>query len=95
MKKNEMIIGLVFALLATLMLFINVWQSFRYNEVVKTVINLEEEQRKLLEVNKRLTAGTAVLSSPGRVDEIARNNLGLIKAEPSDLIQIELPLKDR
>ena len=37
-----------------------------------------------------LIAGIAVLSSPGRIDEIAQDNLGLIKAEPSDIIQVEL-----
>ena len=90
MKKIPLILGICFALFTGLLLFINVWQSFRFNEVVKSVISLEKEQRKLLEVNKRLIAGIAVLSSPGRVDDIARNNLGLVKAEPSDIIQVEL-----
>jgi hypothetical protein len=31
------------------------------------------------------------LSSPGRIDEIARDELGLVKTEPSGIIQIELP----
>jgi cell division protein FtsL len=81
--------------LAAALLFLNVWQSLRFNQVVKVVVELEEEQKKLLELNKRLIAGTAVLSSPGRIDEIAKDELGLVKTEPSDIIQVELPGGDQ
>ena len=91
MKKMSMIVAITCSLLTAAMLFVNVWQSFRYNQVVKTVIALEREQKELLELNKRLIAGTAVLSSPGRIDEIAKDELGLEKREPSDIIQVELP----
>ncbi len=91
MNKTQLTIGIFCAVLTASLVFLNVWQSFRYNETVKTVIELEREQKELLELNKRLIAGTAVLSSPGRIDEIASNDLGLIKTEPSDIIQVELP----
>ena len=91
MKKMHIIIRVIFAGLTASLLFMNVWQSFRFNQVVKDVVNLEQEQKRLLELNKRLIAGTAVLSSPGRIDDIARNELGLVKTEPSDIIQVELP----
>ncbi|MBN2655425.1 MAG: cell division protein FtsL [Spirochaetales bacterium] len=77
--------------LAVGMLFLNVWQSFRYNRIVDEVSALELEQKRLLEQNKRLIAGTAVLSSPGRIDEIAKDELGLEKQDPTDIIRIELP----
>ncbi|MDA3808772.1 MAG: cell division protein FtsL [Spirochaetaceae bacterium] len=91
MKKVQLVLALSCAFLAAGLLFLNVWQSFRYNQVVKVVVDLEEEQKNLLELNKRLIAGAAVLSSPGRIDEIARDELGLVKTEPSGIIQIELP----
>lgn len=91
MKKTSFIAAIICAVLSSGFLFLNVWQSFRFNQVVKNVIELEEEQKRLLELNKRLIAGTAVLSSPGRIDEIAKDELGLKKREPSDIIQIELP----
>lgn len=91
MKRSSLIVALVCSLMTAGLLFLNVWQSFRYNQVVREVIGLEEEQKKLLELNKRLIAGTAVLSSPGRIDEIAKDELGLEKREPTDIIQVELP----
>ena len=91
MKKFSFITAIVCAVLFSGLLFLNVWQSFRFNQVVITVVELEEEQKRLLELNKRLIAGTAVLSSPGRIDEIAKDELGLEKREPSDIIQVELP----
>ncbi len=95
MKRFSLIVALLCAVLTAGLLFLNVWQSFRYNQVVGEVVALEEEQKKLLELNKRLIAGTAVLSSPGRIDEIAKDELGLEKREPTDIIQIELPGSDQ
>lgn len=95
MKRSSMIVALVTSMLAAGLLFLNVWQSFRYNQVVKAVLTLEREQRELLELNKRLIAGTAVLSSPGRIDEIAKEELGLEKRDPTDIIQVELPGGDQ
>lgn len=91
MKKSHFVVALFCSVLVVSMLFLNVWQSFRYNRVVEEVAALEEEQKRLLEQNKRLIAGTAVLSSPGRIDEIAREELGLEKRDPKDIIRIQLP----
>jgi len=95
MKKLPLIIAVACAFMTAAMLVLNVWQSFRYNQVVRTVVSLEKEQKKLLELNKRLIAGTAVLSSPGRIDELAKDELGLEKREPVDIIQVELPGSDQ
>lgn len=91
MKKFQFAAAVAAVLLTVGMLFLNVWQSFRYHRIVNEVTALEKEQKRLLELNKRLIAGTAVLSSPGRIDGIARDELGLEKREPSDIIWIELP----
>lgn len=95
MKRSSLVIAMICAVMTSVLLFLNVWQSFRYNQVVEEVVALEKEQKSLLELNKRLIAGTAVLSSPGRIDEIAKDELGLEKREPSDIIQVELPGDDR
>lgn len=95
MTKRGFVFALAGSLLAVAMLFLNVWQSFRYNSVVSEVTALEKEQKRLLELNKRLIAGRAVLSSPGRIDELARDELGLEKRDPTDIIRIELPGGDR
>ncbi|MBB6481977.1 cell division protein FtsL [Spirochaeta isovalerica] len=91
MKRLHFITAMAAVVLAVGMLFLNVWQSFRYNRIVDEVAALEMEQKRLLEQNKRLIAGTAVLSSPGRIDEIAKDELGLEKQDPTDIIRIELP----
>jgi len=90
-KRFHFMTALAAVILAVGMLFLNVWQSFRYNRIVNEVTALEREQKRLLELNKRLIAGTAVLSSPGRIDEIAKDELGLEKQDPTNIIRIELP----
>lgn len=95
MTKKGFVMAVAGSVLAVAMLFLNVWQSFRYGRIVNEVTALEKEQKRLLEVNKRLIAGAAVLSSPGRIDEIAKDELGLEKQNPTDIIRIELPGSDR
>jgi cell division protein FtsL len=43
-----------------------------------------------LESNQKLIAGIAVLSSPQRIEQIARTDLGLKKKPPEQVLQIHI-----
>ena len=71
-------------------LFLNVWQVFRYESLKKEVLALDSEQKEWLEKNKRMIAGIAVLSSPVRIDKLAKEVLKLRKLNPGETITIRL-----
>lgn len=61
------------------LIFLTVKQVFDYNQVDKEVQSLIMDQRELFEQNKRMVANLSILSSPGRIDELAENILELEK----------------
>ncbi|MDR1625261.1 MAG: septum formation initiator family protein [Spirochaetia bacterium] len=88
-------IGLAAAIALLPLLFCaNVWQSFRYSSLKREIARLEAEQRDLLEKNKRNIAGISVLESPGRVDSLGREELGLSRPGVEGFITIRPPGKD-
>jgi cell division protein FtsL len=83
---------LLYVITLTIPLFLGaaVWQSIRYTELEGEVRRLEAAQEEWIESNKRLIAGIAVLSSAERIEYIARNDLGLSKKPPEDVVQIRI-----
>ena len=66
------------------------WQSIRYTELDKNVRRLEAVQEDWVEGNKKLIAGIAVLSSSRRIEQVAVQDLGLIKMRPEDVLQVRI-----
>jgi cell division protein FtsL len=73
-----------------LFLGLNAWQSNRYTGLQREIKRLEEAQAEWVESNRRLIAGIAVLSSPERIEHIARKYLGLSKKKPEDVLQVKI-----
>jgi len=77
------------------LVFLNVWEVFRFEELKSTVQSLEAEQKEWLEKNKRMITGIAVLNSPARIDKLARDELKLEKTGVGNTIRILLPGRNR
>jgi cell division protein FtsL len=60
-------------------IFLTVRQVYQYNQIDGEVHSLIMSQRELFEQNKRMVANLSILSSPGRIDELAENTLELQK----------------
>jgi len=80
----------VFILSIPAFLGLSAWQSSRYGDLEREIKKLEKIQEEWIENNKRLIANIAVLSSPERIERIARNELGLQKKLPEDVLQISI-----
>jgi cell division protein FtsL len=76
------------ALLVVSLFFMGTWQGFRYQQLVREVRALEEEQKSWLEKNKKLIAGLAVFNSPERIEHIARDELKLNRIDNSRVIKV-------
>ncbi|MDR0502879.1 MAG: cell division protein FtsL [Treponema sp.] len=67
-----------------------VWQSNRYQNLENELKRLEQTQAEWVESNKRLIAGITEYSSPKRIEDIAVNQLSLIKIKPESLLQVRI-----
>jgi len=66
------------------------WQSTRYAELDRNVRRLEASQEEWVENNRRLIAGIAVLSSSGRIGQVAVRDLGLTRIRPENVLQVRI-----
>jgi hypothetical protein len=83
---------LLYFLALTLPLFfgISLWQSGKYAALQREVRGLEVIQEEWIEGNKRLIAGIALFSSPDRIEHIAVEELGLMRKQPEEILQIRI-----
>jgi cell division protein FtsL len=79
-----------FALTIPLCLGLLVWQSNRYQNLVKEMERLEHSQTEWVESNKRLIAVIGEYSSPERIENIAKVELGLKKIPPEYYLQVKI-----
>jgi len=79
-----------FVLSIPLLLGIVAWQSTRYAELERNVRRLEAVQEDWVEGNRRLIAGIAVLSSSGRIGQVAVRDLGLSAIRPENVLQVRI-----
>jgi hypothetical protein len=89
---NKARIVLLYFLAATVPLFFGTlaWQSSRYAELEKETVNLETVQEDWIAGNRRLIAGIALLSSAERIESIVRDQMGLVKKKPEEVLQIRI-----
>jgi len=86
--KRIIIALLVF--LVPALLFVSVWQSYRYDMLNQEVSDLELAQKSIFESNKKIVMGIEFLKSPFRINKIADEDLGLEKIDPRRILRIDL-----
>ena len=70
------------------LLFVNVFQAYRYSQIEQEIDRLRNEQQALIEENKRAILAISVLSSPQRIGPLAENELGLNRVDGSDIVRM-------
>jgi cell division protein FtsL len=90
MKKFR--IAMLYFLALTIPLFLAslVYQSFRYDELKDETARLEKNQEEIVAENRRMIAKIALLSSSERIERFARDELGLEKKLPEEILQIRI-----
>ena len=78
----------ILLLIIPLLLFAQLWQSYRYQVLLTEVERLEEEQETWYERNKAGWAAAAAISSPERISTLAEEELGLEKLKDGRLIRV-------
>jgi cell division protein FtsL len=68
----------------------SVAQSARWSDLRKDVRSLAGQQEEIIEQNKKLLTDIASLSSPQRIEKIARDEMGLTPVKPEDVMQVRI-----
>lgn len=76
------------------LLFMNVWQSYRYEESLRLIRGMERQQEEWVDKNRKVLAAEALLDNPARLDQLAESELGLEKADPGQMLHIQLPREE-
>ena len=84
------ILTCVRAISIPLLLLILGIQAKSYAELSKEVSDLEKKQEQLVEENKKLISDISLLSSTDRIEKIATEELGMHKAETSDIVRVQM-----
>jgi len=79
---------LILILTIPAMLFLVTWQNIRFTELSASISGIREQQEDLMEKNKRLIIGIAILRSPKRIEDIGFKDLKLHEASSSEVIKI-------
>jgi len=77
--------------LLTLGAFLYAWQHFETIQLRYQLESLRSERSQAAELNQELKLEVAGLSSPGRIDAIARRELGLTAPVPGQVAPMDLP----
>lgn len=80
----------LFVLSIPAMLCLYGFQAKKYTELTKEIAELERNQEKMIEENKKLVNDISVLSSADRIEKIATEELGMHKAETEDIVRVEM-----
>jgi len=80
------------ALLA-LMALCYAWQHFECIQMRSDLESLKQERAQAVELNQELKLEAASLRDPGRIDLIARRQLGLTTSASSEIVPTEPPVE--
>ena len=80
----------IVALLIPGMLIVDAVQARKYTALREQVLELEEKQAEIIEENKKLITDISILSSADRIEQIAKDTLGMRKAETDEIIRVEI-----
>lgn len=72
------------------LLILNVAQVKKYVKLEKETQAIEKKQYEVIEENKRLVATISKLASPDRIELLAQDTLHMEKANPEDIIRVEI-----
>ena len=66
------------------------FETKRYANLEKEVLDLEKKQYSLIEDNKKLVSEIGVLSSSERIEQIAISEYGMRLAESEEIVRVDV-----
>jgi len=88
-RWREMLQHLGLGSLLAAVMFLYAWQHFQCIQLSYQIESLKAQKAQMAELNRQLTLESAGLRAPARIDEIARQQLGLTAPVPGQLPPFE------
>ncbi len=91
MRKQTLVkkVKLLLVFTIPVLLFLNLYQVFSYDQMESEIEQLEKVQKEQFEENKRIIIGIEYLSSPSRIDELASEKLDMKKSDNNKTLYVE------
>jgi len=86
-RRREMRVFTTTMSILFLLVMVYVWQHFSAIEIGYQVESQKQQVDRMLEQNRQLRLSEAQLSNPVRIDQIARQQLGLDATEPGQVVR--------
>ncbi|MCR5623137.1 MAG: cell division protein FtsL [Treponema sp.] len=80
----------IFALCIPALLIIDGVHARKYTDLERQVEELEKKQQQLIEENKKLITDISLLSSSERIENLAKDELGMREAESEEIVRVEM-----
>lgn len=90
MDVGKIILNCVLALSTVALLFLYGINAKKITDLKKEIEILEKEQKQYVEENKKLVSEISQLSNPERIERIATEELGMHKADSTDILRVEM-----
>jgi len=84
-RREYVGVTLLFGLFLVCLLFYG-WQRYRWIQNGYRIEEMQKKREQLTEINRTLRLERSSLSDLGRIDEIARRDLGMVLAKPGQLV---------
>jgi cell division protein FtsL len=82
---RDFVLALLIVVLTGCAVFSTVWRRIAFIDMGYEIKNLESQESRLLHLQKESEIERAMLSSPERVEKIARGRLGLTDPKPGQV----------
>jgi cell division protein FtsL len=82
---RDFAVALIIVVLAGSAVFVTVWRRVAFIDMGYEIKKLESQESRLLHLQKESEIEKAMLSSPERIEKIARDRLGFVDPEPGQI----------
>ena len=87
-SRRDYIVVTVLAAMFLLGLFIYGWQHYQWIQYGYRIQEAQKKKEQLAEVGRQLRSERASLRNPGRIDKIARRDLGMVNPVAGQLVTL-------
>jgi cell division protein FtsL len=87
-SHRDYLIITIFVAIFVLGLFAYGWQHYQWIQYGYRIEEAQKKKAQLLETKKQLRLERATLRDPGRIDKIARGELGMVLPAPGQLVTL-------